>query len=180
MNKTRKNDVHPVARADAGELTITGLVSYRLQLVGNLMSRSAAMHYRRRFDVSLWEWRTIALLGARPDQTLNELAKVVDLDKGLASRVISALAERGLVQRRTDEQDARAVRLSLSPAGGKLYKQLIKAAAARNDAFLKALTPEEWAVLDRALVKLEQVGRASIEEEKQLAASEGPPKSPSK
>ena len=176
MNTRQTQNTTPDA-ADKSDLTITGLVSYRLQLVGNLMSRSAAMFYRRRFDVSLWEWRTLALLGARPDKTLNDLAKVVDLDKGLASRVVSALAERGLVQRRTDEQDARAVRLRLTEEGEQLYSQLIKGAAARNAAFLQALTPEEWAVLDRALIKLEQVGRASIEEEKQLAATEGPPKS---
>lgn len=176
MNTKQTQNTTPDA-VDKSDLTITGLVSYRLQLVGNLMSRSAAMFYRRRFDVSLWEWRTLALLGARPDKTLNDLAKVVDLDKGLASRVVSALAERGLVQRRTDEQDARAVRLRLTEEGEQLYSQLIKGAAARNAAFLQALTPEEWAVLDRALIKLEQVGRASIEEEKQLAATEGPPKS---
>lgn len=156
-------------------VTITGLVSYRLQLVGNLMSRSAAMHYRRRFDVSLWEWRAIALLGARPGLSLNELARVVGLDKGLASRVVTALTERGIVLRRTDEQDARAVRLTLTQSGEQLYGGLIEAAAARNDAFLNVLTPDEWNVLDRALSKLERLGRDSIEEERRQAVADGPP-----
>lgn len=146
-------------------------------MVGNLMSRGAALHYRRRFDVSLWEWRAIALLGAQPGRSLNELAKVVDLDKGLASRVVTALADRGIVLRRTAEHDARAIRLSLTAEGERLYKGLIKAASARNDAFLSALTPDEWNVLDRALTKLERLGRESIEEERRQAAADGPPSS---
>ena len=43
---------------------IRDLLSFKLHRVANLLSRSAEMHYRREFDVSLWEWRTIALLGA--------------------------------------------------------------------------------------------------------------------
>ncbi len=152
--------------AEAGKPTITGLVSYRLQMVGNLMSRGAAMHYRRRFNVSLWEWRALALIGARPGLSLNELAKVVDLDKGLASRVVTALTERGMVLRRTDDQDARAVRLTLTSQGQALYLDLIEAADTRNKAFTSVLNPQEWAALDSALTKLEQLGRDYIEQEK--------------
>lgn len=152
-------------------LTITGLVSYRLQLVGNLMSRSAAMQYKRKFGVTLWEWRAIALIGARPGLSLNELIKVVDLDKGLASRVVTALTERRLVVRRIDEQDARAVQLTLSPEGQRVYGGLINAAAARNDAFLSVLDPEEWHALDTALIKLERLGRDYLQQEKKMSVA---------
>lgn len=172
MSKAKIEDSIPSEISEQGSVTITGLVSYRLQLVGNLMSRGAAMHYRRRFDVTLWEWRAIALIGAHPGLSLNELAKVVGLDKGLASRVVTALTERGIVLRRVDEQDARAVRLTLTKEGGRIYKGLIKAASIRNDTFLGALTPEEQRVLDRALIKLERLGRDYIEQEKKLAAEE--------
>ena len=43
---------------------IRDLISYRLHVVANLLSRGAELRYRREFGVSLWEWRTIALLGA--------------------------------------------------------------------------------------------------------------------
>ena len=45
-------------------MTIRDLLSYRLHTVANLLSRGAELRYRREFGVSLWEWRTIALLGA--------------------------------------------------------------------------------------------------------------------
>ncbi len=173
-NKHSSAQVQKKARG-TGTLTITDLVAYRVQLVGNLMSRGAAMHYRRRFDVSLWEWRAIAFIGAQPEPSLNEMAKAVGLDKGLASRVVSALTERGFVQRRTDEQDARAVRLSLTEDGERIYKQLIEAAASRNATYIAALSPEERSVLDGALAKLERIGREYIEQEKKLSSADGPP-----
>ena len=43
---------------------IRDLLSYRLHAVANLLSRGAELRYRREFGVSLWEWRSIALLGA--------------------------------------------------------------------------------------------------------------------
>ena len=43
---------------------IRDLLSYRVHVVANLLSRGAELRYRREFGVSLWEWCTIALLGA--------------------------------------------------------------------------------------------------------------------
>src|SRR5262245_46915602 len=93
--------------------TIKDLVSYRLHTVANLLSRGAAMRYRREFGVSLWEWRTIALLGAEAPQSLNALARAAGLDKSQMSRVVAGLIERGIVSRDADERDGRGVQLSL-------------------------------------------------------------------
>src|SRR5262245_10001059 len=117
--------------------TIRDLLSYRLHQVANLLSRGAELRYRREFGVSLWEWRSIALLGgAGEHQSLNELARAAGIDKGQMSRVVSGLTRRKLVARETDANDARGIRLSLTRSGRKLYESLIGAAAERNRAFL--------------------------------------------
>ena len=54
------------ARAHTAAPTIRELLSFRLHVVANLLSRGAEMRYRREFGVSLWEWRTVALLGGAP------------------------------------------------------------------------------------------------------------------
>ncbi len=72
---------------------IRDLLSYRLHVVANLLSRGAELRYRREFGVSLWEWRTVALLGgAHGAQSLNELARAAGIDKSQMSRVVSGLA----------------------------------------------------------------------------------------
>jgi len=135
--------------------TIKELLSYRLHQVANLLSRGAEMRYRREFGVSLWEWRSIALLGGATEAlSLNALARAAGIDKSQMSRVVAGLTRRKLVLREADAADGRGVRLTLSAAGRRLYAGLIRAAAERNDAFLDCLSASERAAFDGALEKL--------------------------
>ena len=146
---------------------IRDLLSYRLHVVANLLSRGAELRYGREFGVSLWEWRTVALLGgAKGAQSLNELARSAGIDKSQMSRVVSGLAARRLVLRAIDDNDGRGVRLTLTRAGRKLYEGLIRAAAERNDAFIHCLSERERAAFDVALDKLAARAREFIERER--------------
>ncbi len=135
--------------------TIKQLISYRVHKLAGALSRGAASRYRREFNVSLVEWRTIALLGDFAPLSLKQLAALAALDKSLLSRTVTVLAERGLVQRLISTADAREVELRLSPAGEALHAGLMRAAGERDVAFHAALSPEENAVLDSILLKLE-------------------------
>ena len=147
--------------------TIRELLSYRLHQVANLLSRGAEMRYRREFGVSLWEWRTVALLGgASEPQSLNELARAAGMDKGQMSRVVSGLTGRKIIFRETDVNDARGIRLSLTASGKKLYRKLIGAAADRNRAFLDCLSTKEQECLEQAMTKLAREARGFIQQEK--------------
>jgi DNA-binding MarR family transcriptional regulator len=146
---------------------IRELLSYRLHRVANLLSRGAEMRYRREFGVSLWEWRTVALLGGAAEPlSLNELARAAGVDKSQMSRVVSGLSARRLVLRADDKSDGRGVKLRLSSAGTRLYAGLIEAAAERNAAFLGCLSARERACLDGALRKLADEARRFIHGEK--------------
>ncbi|MFD9895940.1 MarR family winged helix-turn-helix transcriptional regulator [Amycolatopsis sp. NPDC059027] len=139
-------------------LSISELLSYRMHRVANAISRSAATRYRRDFDVSLGEWRTLALLGEDSPLTLNKLAARAGLDKAQMSRVVAKLDERGLLVRESGA--GRSTRLSLSRKGKSLYQGLIEAANERNEAFLVCLTPAERDALDSALDKLGKLAKA--------------------
>lgn len=146
---------------------IRDLLSYRLHVVANLLSRGAELRYRREFGVSLWEWRTIALLGAvREPLSFNHLAHAAGVHKSQMSRVVAGLVQRRLVTREPDPDDARGVRLGLSKAGRKLYEGLIRAAAERDAAFRNCLSKSETQVFDRALAKLAGQAREFITREK--------------
>ncbi|HWX50931.1 MAG TPA: MarR family transcriptional regulator [Roseomonas sp.] len=141
--------------------TIKDLLSYRIHQLANALSRGAAARYRREFDVSLMEWRTIALLGDFAPMSLKDLARQSGLDKGLASRVVAGLVERGLVRRGT-AADARELALSLTPAGRKVFRGLMRAAGERDAAFRAALTEAEMECLDSAIGKLLQAARQQL------------------
>ena len=146
---------------------IRDLLSYRLHRVANLLSRGAELRYRREFGVSLWEWRSIALLGGAPGPlSLNELARAAGIDKSQMSRVVSGLAGRRLVARSSNSADGRGVQLALSKAGRRLYDGLIGAAAERDQAFKNCLSSNEKKVFERALSKLAGRARDFIQREK--------------
>jgi DNA-binding MarR family transcriptional regulator len=147
--------------------TIRELLSYRLHRVANLLSRGAEMRYRREFGVSLWEWRTVALLGgAAEPQSLNELARAAGMDKSQMSRVVAGLTKKKIVVRETDASDGRGIRLSLTARGKHLYQKLIRAASERNDAFVGCLTAKERAALEAIMAKLAHEARSLIQQEK--------------
>ena len=135
--------------------------------MANLLSRGAEMRYRREFGVSLWEWRTVALLGGTAEpQSLNELARAAGMDKSQMSRVVAGLTKKKIVVRETDVNDGRGIRLSLTKSGQVLYRKLIGAAAERNGAFLGCLTAKERATLDAIMAKLANEARSFIQQEK--------------
>jgi DNA-binding MarR family transcriptional regulator len=147
---------------------IRDLLSYRLHVVANLLSRGAELRYRREFGVSLWEWRTIALLGGVTEPlSLNHLAHAAGIHKSQMSRVVSGLTRRKLVLRAADAKDGRGVRLTLSRSGRRLYEGLIGAAAERDAAFRGCLTRNESITLESALAKLAGRARAFIQQEKE-------------
>jgi DNA-binding MarR family transcriptional regulator len=146
---------------------IRDLLSYRVHVVANLLSRGAELRYRREFGVSLWEWRTVALLGAADDGlSLGHLAHAAGVDKSQMSRVVSGLAKRRIVLRAAHPADRRGIRLTLSKTGQRLYGGLIRAAAQRDEAFRNCLTRNEKQAFDRVLTKLAGQARELIQHEK--------------
>ena len=146
---------------------IRDLLSFRLHRVANLLSRGAELRYRREFGVSLWEWRSVALLGsAAGPLSLGDLAQAAGIHKSQMSRVVSGLAQRRLVARSSNSADGRGVQLALSKSGRKLYDGLIGAAAERDAVFRKCLSGNEREVFERALSKLAGQARNFIQREK--------------
>jgi DNA-binding MarR family transcriptional regulator len=143
---------------------IRELISYRLHTVANLLSRGAELRYRREFGVSLWEWRSIALLGAVSEPlSLNHLAHAAGIHKSQMSRVVSGLTRRRLVLRAAN---GREVALTLTKSGRRLYDGLISAASERDEAFNNCLSKNEKEVLERCLSKLAGQARELIRKEK--------------
>ena len=148
---------------------IRDLLSYKLHRVANLLSRGAELRYRREFGVSLWEWRTIALLGAvREPLSLNHLAHAAGIHKSQMSRVVSGLTKRRIVLREAQPGDGRGVRLTLSKVGRRIYQSLIRAAAERDVLVRNCLSEKEAKVLEQALSKIASEAGALIQIEKMM------------
>ena len=84
-----------------------------------------------------------------------ELAELEGLNPTMLSRVIAALAERGLVRRVVDVEDRRAARIEATTAARRLRERMRRERSAKLEPVLDALPRHEREALIAALPALE-------------------------
>ena len=113
-------------------------------LVQRLLERRAAEH-----ELSVIQTRLLGVLRDRRP-TINELARLLGLDKSSVSGLVERAERRGLVARAPSPADGRSVLVSLTDAG----RALVNDAALRFDADVSALLEHLPASDRRALTRL--------------------------
>ena len=98
----------------------------------------------------------MAAVGQERGCTAQQIAASTRMHKTRVSRAIAQLRRRGLIQRATSAQDRRALQLRLSPAGRRMYAQLVPLALARERALLACLSAPQRRALLQGLERLEQ------------------------
>jgi len=84
--------------------------------------------------------KRLAMLGP---MSASELARSVELDGGAMTRQLDQLEGRGYLRRQPHEQDRRALRIELTPAGDALWRQMVTCNERMLAAAQKALSPDE-------------------------------------
>ena len=107
-------------------------------------------------EVSMREYDVLYTLSKCPEPVrISELNRHVLLSQPALSRLVDRLAERGLVERKPDPADGRAIRLSLTPAGLGLQRQVgLRHGSSVARAMTAALTPGELRELETICLKL--------------------------
>jgi DNA-binding MarR family transcriptional regulator len=90
---------------------------------------------------------------------LTDLARAEQVRPPTMTRLIAALEADGLVRRRSDPDDARAVRIEATPLGRRLLLQGRQRRVAALAAALEGVTREELALLSRAAAIIERLSR---------------------
>jgi len=144
----------PSDAADTIALDLAHFVPYRLSVLSNRVSSAIARTYADRFDLTIPEWRCIAVLGGAPGLSAGDVAQRTAMDKVQVSRAIARLVENKRVQRVVDASDGRVARLSLTAKGRAIYDEVAPLALELEAKFLEALSPAERASLDRIMAKL--------------------------
>lgn len=135
-------------------LDLDQFVPYRLSVLTNRVSNAIAHIYSERFDLSIPEWRVMAVLGGTSGLSARDVAARTEMDKVQVSRAVANLMREKRVQRQADRADGRVTRLSLSVRGRAIYDEIAPLALALEEQFLETLSSEECAAFDRLLTKL--------------------------
>src|SRR5262245_31590247 len=104
-------------------------------------------------------WLILTHLQGDAWRTQQELAQALHIEGPTLTRHIDGLEEDGLVVRRRDANDRRAVSVELTEAGRAKHAELLRAVQSFNRKLLNGLSTEEIDELRTLLAKLEQNAR---------------------
>ena len=140
-------------------LELERFLPYRLSILSNRVSQAIAREYQDRFDLSMTEWRVIAVLARFDGDGLSarEVAERTEMDKVAVSRALARLVAAKRVSRRTHDGDKRRSVLHLSSAGWKIHGIVAPLARAQEHSMLAHLDADERQALERILDKLAPV-----------------------
>ena len=132
-------------------LELETFLPYRLSVLSNTLSQAIARVYDKRFDLSVTEWRAMAVLGYRSDISAREVAERTAMDKVAVSRAVARMLKKGLIERGTARHDKRQSVLRLSVEGWRIYDQVAPLALEHEQRLLAHLDAEERQWLTRIL-----------------------------
>lgn len=141
-------------------LVLEDFLPYRLSILSNRVSRAIAARYAKTFDLTIPEWRIIAVLGRRPGLTAKEIAEATEMDKVAVSRAVAKLVESRRVAARADRDDARRQILSLTAQGESVHARIAPMALASEQQLLASLSVRDREQLDALLDRLLDAAKA--------------------
>lgn len=140
-----------------GTLILGDFLPYRLSVLSNRISRAIADGYEERFQLSLPEWRVMAVVGEEPDLSAGQVAERTAMDKVAVSRAVSKLLDSGRLERHFAADDKRRSVLALSEAGKDVYREVGPIALGYEHKILEKLSEDEKALLTSLLDKLDDI-----------------------
>jgi DNA-binding MarR family transcriptional regulator len=111
----------------------------------------AQMRSHRGADLSVPQFRTLALLRRSRGASLSVVAEFLGLSLPAASRLVDGLVRHGLVTRQIPERDRRQVALSVSARGRATWDAARRATQQRLAEVIAPLTPAQRARIQEAL-----------------------------
>ena len=139
------------------QLELENFLPYRLSVLSNRTSSAIAREYSKRFDLTIPEWRVMAVLGRFPGLSANQVAHRTAMDKVAVSRAVARLLESGRIEREFDEDDRRRSVLHLSEAGYAVYDEVAPQALEFERHLLGGMSAQERGLLFGLLDRLDEL-----------------------
>jgi DNA-binding MarR family transcriptional regulator len=132
------------------------LDSYLPYLLNRAGARIAASFSEevRPLGATLQMWRVLAVLRERDGRRMGDLSETTSIEVSTLTRLVDTMEKKGLVARRRDAGDARAVALHVTPAGRRLTRRVLPIAERYERVALDGFSAAETSALKIALRRL--------------------------
>lgn len=125
------------------DFILDDLLTYKLHQLSKLIDQHIDFGGIDEFELSFAEGRVLAVIGYHQNLSVVRLAAKCNLDKSQASRAITALVEKNLVNKTKSAIDHRSYNVHLTDSGKSVYQTIITRIQERNELALSALDPNE-------------------------------------
>jgi len=129
-------------------------LNFRLDVLSELAKGVASGLYEAECDVTLRDLRVLRFVGMQPGISLGPLVELTYLEKTLVSKLVTTLANRGLLTRTTGMADARVINLHLTRKGRTIVHKCDRIGKTFDENLLSVLSAEEKRVLFHCVDKL--------------------------
>lgn len=112
------------------------------------------------YDISVTQCYALEVLADQGPMRSQALAALLLLDKSTTTRVVDALERKGYVERRADEEDARALSLRITASGRALYETINRGLVMQQAELLAGLDPQVRASVTDVIRRLANAAQA--------------------
>jgi DNA-binding MarR family transcriptional regulator len=136
------------------QFDLTEFLPYLLNQAAEAASGAFQNHYRERYGMLRTEWRVLFHLGCYGDLSAKDICRRARIHKTKVSRAVHALEAKRFLKRDPSEADRRVERLTLTPQGRRVFKDLSAAAADYDARLTDAFDARDVQMLRRMLLAL--------------------------
>ncbi len=108
----------------------------------------------RTLGATLQMWRVLAALQEQDGRRMGDLSATTSIEVSTLTRLVDSMEDKGLVARRRDAADARAVTLHVTSAGRRLTRRIVPIAERYERVALAGFNASEVEALKAALRQL--------------------------
>lgn len=132
---------------------LDGYLPYLLNRAGMRIATAFSEEVRP-LGATLQIWRVLAALHERDGRRMGDLSETTSIEVSTLTRLVDNMESKGLVSRRRDAADARAVTLHAAPAGRRMTRIILPIAERYEKVALEGFSKAEATVLKTALRRL--------------------------
>jgi len=105
----------------------------------------------RPVKMTLARWRTLSVLNAEDGRSMGELSTYMVIEQPALSRIVDQMERDQLVTRRHASNDNRVIRVFLTPAGRRMFKEIRPLELHHYAQLIEGLEPGELQQLEKSL-----------------------------
>ena len=137
------------------DFDLTSFFPYLVRVYYRAVSEAVSSVYSSLYNLSVSEWRTMAVLGPNRALSASEIVERSSMDKVNVSRAIKGLRSAGFLKRDIDGDDRRRAVLRLTKDGINVFNALTPKVCEVEQKLLKGLSAKECETLVRLMAQVQ-------------------------